>query len=192
MRKITALILSLIMLLTATAFAEAAWVEMDLGDFTISIPEDILGTIEEEITPEVTFATFYEDYDETKPFTKNLGIVFTAEVLDLNAATAEEYAQAISSSAAAQFSAIGIESTAPTVLQADFDQQDGKDALFVLFSTDLDYTNAGVDLQMTMYTIQMIVPDEAFGGSYIFTISTDNLEETDILIKVADSVTWKK
>lgn len=56
----------------------------------------------------------------------------------------------------------------------------------------MDYSGLGVDAQVTLYTIQLYVPDEAFEGSYIITITTDDMDNTQQLFEVADSIKWAK
>lgn len=191
MKKLTAVLLALVMLLSATAFAQgSSWVDVDLGVFTVSVPEDVLGSISEEYVPDVTFATFFEDYDENKFFNRNITFSFTDELLDIHEFTPQEYAEGIAASAVQQFEAMNIHASYTTVLQADLDEQDGQEALFMMYVSLLDYSDLYPNQVVNLHTIQMIVPHEASGCTFIVTISTDNVEETETLIRIADSMKW--
>ena len=80
----------------------------------------------------------------------------------------------------------------PMLLSAELSDHDGKAALGVIYSADMGYSGLGVDAQVTLYTIQLYVPDEAFEGSYIITITTDDMDNTQQLFEVADSIKWAK
>lgn len=196
MRKLLSVLFTLALLFSVTAIAEeapaVAQIELDFGNFTMSIPEDMVGTSADEIVNNQPFVQLFQDYSDTAAFNKNLNIVWSNEVLDLNAVDPSAYGSMVLNAVVAQFESTGVAVANPTLLAAEPNEHDGKAALGVMYSTDLDYTGAGVDLQMTLYTIQLYVPDEAFEGTYIITISTDDMENTQTLFEVADSIKWTK
>ncbi|MBP3637441.1 MAG: Ltp family lipoprotein [Clostridia bacterium] len=52
---------------------------------------------------------------------------------------------------------------------------------------DVDYTAVGVDLVMTLYQVQMYIPF-GDGSSYIFTISSDTLENTETMMSYLETM----
>ena len=54
---------------------------------------------------------------------------------------------------------------------------------------DVDYTNAGLDLQITLTFVQGIVSEEGL-GTYTFTISTDNVDGCQPLVDIVNSTVW--
>ena len=77
----------------------------------------------------------------------------------------------------------------PTVLGASMDEIGGKAALSVMYSMDVDYTNAGLDLQTTLTWVQGIVSEEGL-GTYTFTITTDNVDGCQSLVDIVNSTVW--
>ena len=54
----------------------------------------------------------------------------------------------------------------------------------------MDYSGLGIDEQWTLYTVQVMVPDEAFEGTYTFTLTTDDWSDTRLLMDVSNSIVW--
>lgn len=77
----------------------------------------------------------------------------------------------------------------PTVLGASMDEIGGKAALSVMYSMDVDYTNAGLDLQTTLTWVQGIVSEEGL-GTYTFTITTDNVDGASPWWTFVNSTVW--
>ena len=191
MKKITAVLIALVMLLTASAFAqEAEWVELDLTDLTVTVPEDVIGYIADSFEPDVPIATFYEDYIQNHVFNKNISIAYTNQCLDIHGATPSELAGYIVEGAAEQLEVMGIKAEEPVIIDADLDEQDGREALFVSYYTYVDYSGLGYNEAFNMVTIQMVVPFDEYGITYMVTISTDNPEESEMLFRIADSIKW--
>ena len=191
MKKIIASLVAIIMLLTATAFAEdVAWLELELMDMTISAPEDVIGYVSDTFEPDVPFACFYEDYDETRFFNKNVAFTYVYEVMDIYSVDPFEVANYISLSASETLVGMGITAGTPAVIDAAIDTQDGRDALFMYFITDVDYSTIGYNESITLNTVQMIVPIPEKGITYIVTVSTDDMSNSNILFGISDSITW--
>ena len=144
----------------------------------------------EEIVSNQPFIQLFQDYSETAAFNKNLNIVWSDEVLDLNAIAPVEYANAGLTATVTQYGQIGVAATNPLLLNAELSGHDGKPALGVVYSLDLDYSGLGVEEQQSLYTVQLYVPDAAFEGTYIITVTTDDMENTQQLFDVADSIKW--
>ena len=190
MRKAIATLLVFLLLAGVAGYAEAAWMDYDFGNFTISFPEDTDFYFEDEIVSNVPFAYFYQDYDENAAFNKNLNIVWTDEVLDLNTIDPTSVAQSILESTVAQYEQMGLAPANASLLIADFDEQDGKRAFSYMYTITLDYTVFGAAEQYTLYVLQAMVPDEAFGGTYTLTLTTDDLENCQLLLDISDSIVW--
>jgi len=110
--------------------------------------------------------------------------------MDLNATDPVEYANTLLVATVAQYEQIGIGATNPMLLNAELSDHDGKPAMGVVYSLELDYSGMGVNEQQLLYTVQLYVPDEAFEGTYIITVTTDDMENTQQLFDVADSIKW--
>lgn len=190
MRKIFAALLVLALVASSAALAEVAWMDYDFGDFTISFPEDIICSIDDQIVNNQPFAYFFQDYDETAAVNKNLNILWSEEVMDLATVEPTAYAQQILNLTVATYQQMGLTVTNPALLIADFDEQDGKPALCYMYSVTLDYSGLGLDAQATLYILQGMVPDEAFEGTYAFTLTTDDLQNCQLLMDIMDTVSW--
>ena len=189
MRKLMLILLALCLAAIPCLAEGTQNIDYDFGDFTMSFPEDTIGDVAEEIAENEVFFTIYQDYDESKPFLKNLNGTWNSTYQDLTQMDPTATAQQILNSVVVQFTSYGIAVSNPTLLMAALDEQDGKPALSIIYSTDLDYSATGTDLQMTLYTLQGIVSDESF-GTYTFTISTDDIESAAPLMEIMDTITW--
>lgn len=190
MRRLISLLLVLMLACTAAIAEESVLTEHNFGDFSISFPVDMYGSLAEEVTSGAPFMQLLQDYDAEAAFNKNLTMTWSQELLDITSAEPQLYADSMLSIAVLQLEAAGITVENPAVVSAEIMSLDGKDALVMTYSFDLDYSGAGMDLQMALYTQQRIIPDEAFAGTYSVTISTDNLEDAALLMQIADSIKW--
>ena len=190
MRKAIATLLVFLLLAGVAGYAEAAWMDYDFGNFTISFPEDADLYFEDEIVSNVPFAYFYQDYNENAVFNKNLNIVWTNEVLDLDTIEPTSVAQSILDASVVQYEQMGLAPTNASLLIAEFDEQDGKPGFAYMYTITLDYTAFGAAEQYTLYVLQGMIPDEAFGGTYTITLTTDDLEDSQLLLDISDSIVW--
>lgn len=190
MRRLVSLLLALMFACSIAVAEETALTEHNFGDFSISFPDDMYGALAEEVTSGSPFMQLLQDYDAEAAFNKNLTMTWSQDLLDITSAESQLYADSMLSVAVLQLEAAGITVENPAVVSAEIMALDGKDALVMTYSFDLDYSGAGMDLQMTLYTHQRIIPDEAFAGTYSVTISTDNLEDAALLMQIADSIKW--
>lgn len=189
MRKFLLTLLALCLTLVPCLAEEVQNVEYDFGDFTMTFPEDTIGDVSDSLEENAMFFILYQDYDENALFLKNLNGTWNSAYQDLTQVDPTATAQTILDTVQAQFAAQGITVSNPTLLMAALDEQDGKPALSLMFSTDLDYSSAGIDFQMTLYTLQGIVSDENF-GTYTFTISTDDVEAATPLMDIMNTIRW--
>lgn len=191
MRKLIALLLVL-MLLCAAAFAEDAenLLVLEYPDFTIAIPKDAVGNATDTIESNVPFLRVYQDYDPDAVFSSNLNIVWNQDVLDLDAATPQAMAEEALGYAMLQHELVGLKVDNAKILVAEYDEHDGQRALSFIVSMDLDYSTLGLDYSCTMYTLQAVVPIEGV-GTFSFTVGTDDLEGSQMLLDIVDSVRWK-
>lgn len=191
MRKLLTALLVLILALPCAAFAEEepGLVQFDFGDFTMDIYEDMSYDDDYDKISGQPYFYLYQDYDPNAAFTKNLNIVWLSDSFDVHSIDPSAYAQQVLDGSVSALSQQNIAVSNPSVLYADYANQDGKTAITIIFSMTMDYTSAGVDLVMDQYTLQGMCSDPAF-GTYYFTITTDNLEDTRPLMEVMDSVDW--
>jgi len=195
MRKLLCVWIALMLVFTVAAAESApetqapAMVELNFIDFTLLIPEDIIGTVEQEMVNGSPFFVFFEDYDPNAAFNKNLNGVWTEELLDIEAVDPTQFVSMTIATVAQQYESIGIAATDPMLYMAGLDEHDGKQALSQVYSLNLDYTGVGFDLQKTIYTMQAIVPIEGV-GTYTFTITTDDMENIPVLMGVMESIRW--
>ena len=191
MKKIIAVLLALITLLTAAAFAQSAeWLDVEMMDMTVSAPEDVMSFIEETCYADVPFAAFYEDYDQNSIFNKNIAFAYTNEYIDIYAEDPLTFAGYVIEGAAESLAAQGIKATTPVIIDADLDSQDGRDALFMSYTTYVDYSALGYNMAFDMFAVQMVMPHAESGITYIVTITTDNPEDSELLFRIADSIKW--
>ena len=190
MRKAIATLLVFLLLAGVAGYAEAALIDYDFGDFTVSLPEDTDVYFEDQIVSNVPFAYFYQDYNENAVFNKNLNILWTDEVLDLNTIEPTSFAQHLMEATVDQYGQMGLAPTNASLLIADFDEQDGKPGFAYMYTITLDYTAYGAAEQYTLYVLQGMIPDEAFGGTYTITLTTDDLEDSQLLLDISDSIVW--
>ena len=85
---------------------------------------------------------------------------------------------------------LGITVTDPVISFAEFGDMLGKPMLSFMYRTTMDYSGLGIDEQWTLYTVQVMVPDEAFEGTYTFTLTTDDWSDTRLLMDVSNSIVW--
>lgn len=191
MRKLLTALLVLILALPCAAFAEVepGLVQFDFGDFTMDIYEDMSYDDDYDKISGQPYFYLYQDYDPNAAFTKNLNIVWLSDSFDVHSIDPSAYAQQVLDGSVSALNQQNIAVSNPSVLYADYANQDGKTAITIIFSMTMDYTSAGVDLVMDQYTLQGMCSDPAF-GTYYFTITTDNLEDTRPLMEVMDSVDW--
>lgn len=190
MRKAIATLLVFLLLAGVAGYAEAALIDYDFGDFTVSLPEDTDVYFEDQIVSNVPFAYFYQDYNENAVFNKNLNILWTDEVLDLNTIEPTSFAQHLMEATVDQYDQMGLAPTNASLLIADFDEQDGKQGFSYMYTVTLDYTAYGSAEQIMLYVLQAMVPDEAFGGTYTLTLTTDDIDNCQLLLEISDSIVW--
>lgn len=186
MRKFL-LVLMALCLAVVPALAETAAV--DFGAFTLTFPAEMQGQVAEKIVENEAFVTLYQMDDMEDSFASNLNIVWSESVVDLASQDPAAYAQAIVDASVAMMEQQNVAVANPTVLGASMDEIGGKAALSVMYSMDVDYTNAGLDLQTTLTWVQGIVSEEGL-GTYTFTITTDNVDGCQPLVDIVNSTVW--
>lgn len=193
MKKILALILSLMLLLPAIALGEAAsnpdQYTVEFEDFTITVnAEDILQK-GEKAEQQILFMLFPK-YDETSSYHANINALWTAEDLgELGTIGAQTFGEMVLSQSQEQLSSQGIAASNAQLISAEFDEETRTTVLIT--SMDADYTGAGIDLKMNLCQMQMYIPMGDI-GSYIFTLSADSLEGLDELLKYMDNIDFNE
>lgn len=193
MRKLISLILVLMLIfgLAAAETQQPVMMELDFIDFTIIVPEDIIGSVEQQMANNVPFFMFFQDYDPDAAMNKNLSCVWTDQVLDIKSTDPGQYAGMTMAMAAMQYDKMGIPASDPMLYAVGPDQHDGREAFSLVYSLTLDYTGVGFDEKFPVYTMQAIVPIEG-SGTYPFTLTTDDMQNIDLLMGIMNSISWKK
>lgn len=190
MRKILAALMTLVLLVGSAALAEPSWTQHDFGDFTLSYPDDIMGSVSEERVENQPFVMLYQDYDPIATFNKSMNILWSGEVLDLDIPDTDAYFQQILDVAVMTYEMLGFTVTDPQLLSTELGDMMGKPMLAANYQMTLDYANLGIDDVQTLYTAQVMVPDAAFEGTYTFTITTDDWSDTQLLMDISNTVAW--
>ncbi len=197
MKKLLSLLLALLML-PAAALCETVEAPeipdihdlltfpLDFGDFVMMVdPNDALQSGQK--ADQQTWAILYPDYDPAANFNSSINVVWQSQNLNLtvNLLGADIYAAAVLQELPNQMAAMGITATNAQLIQADLTD----DVLTFSYSIDLDYTPAGVDMQMTLwYTQQMHLKGDA--GAYVFTVTADSESTMWSLNAYLDGITF--
>ena len=189
MRKFLLVLMALCLAVVPALAETAETATVDFGAFTLTFPAEMQGQVAEEIVENEAFVTLYQMDDMEDSFASNLNIVWNESVVDLASQDPAAYAQAIVDASVAMMEQQNVAVANPTVLGASMDEIGGKAALSMMYSMDVDYTNAGLDLQITLTFVQGIVSEEGL-GTYTFTISTDNVDGCQSLVDIVNSTVW--
>lgn len=190
MRKLCSLLLALALILSCAALAEDNSVEHDFSHFTLTIPADAKCIISEEITANEPFITIYENYDENAQFNSTLECVWNEVRIDLAAMEPATYAQSILDSLVTQFTSIGLGISDAAVTDPVYADKGGADMFSCMIYMVVDYTALGIDLKTPSYILLSMRSDDAVGGSYSFTVTTDDLDNCTMLRSIMDSIQW--
>ncbi|MBP3454568.1 MAG: hypothetical protein J6M20_12785 [Clostridia bacterium] len=194
MKKILALLLSLMLLLPAIALGEAASnpdaYAVEFDDFTITMNATDALQKGEKANGQVLFM-LYPDYDETATMHSNINAVWTSEdVSALGEIDATTFGNLVLTQSAQGLAAQGVAVSNEALLIAERDEETG--SMTLIMSYDADYTAAGLDLKATLYMVQLYVPMGGDAGSYIFTLTGSSMEEVDALLNKLDAIEFKE
>lgn len=194
MKKILALLLSLMLLLPAIALGEAASnpdaYAVEFDDFTITLNATDALQKGEKANGQVLFM-LYPDYDETSTMHSNINGVWTSEdVSALGEIDATTFGNLVLTQSAQGLAAQGVAVSNEALLIAERDEETG--SMTLIMSYDADYTAAGLDLKATLYMVQLYVPMGGEAGSYIFTLTGSSMEEVDALLNKLDAIEFKE
>lgn len=193
MKKLLALLLSLMLLLPAVSFAEAAEsvdvYPVEFDDFILYVTSyDIIQKAAAKEEGQLLFM-LYPAYDDASLTHPNINGVWTAQDLaaaldDLDAAA---FAQDVIDESVQGLTAQGIIATNPQLISAE--KVDG--IMVLAYSMDMDYSGAGVDLQATIYQMQFYI---GLGekGSYVFTLSAYNADDLIALSEYVEAIEFKE
>jgi len=188
MRKLFAILLILCVLPFA-ALAEN--IDYDFGDFTLTIPADIAGTINEKTDGQVYFM-LYPNYNQSNAFHQNINCVWTAGFESVSLYTDEQVKQLAEGVMDGMISGLkeqGIVVEDAQVLSAEHLSISGKDGIALSYSYYSDYTGAGIDLKTTVYMAQFLVSEPAL-GTYNLTYTYGDPNDTDAAVAILDSLKW--
>lgn len=189
MKKVLALILSLMLLLPAAGLCEAAadTITLDLGDFTMDVlPTDVYLTGQK--TDGGQLFQLYPNYNQNNMFHRNMvGAWMSQNMADVLAVISiEDFAAMMLDQATAQLAQQNIVVTNPQVVETSVTDEYAT----ITFSFDVDYSGVGVDLAMTMVQKQIYVMKGA-AGTYLFNLGAESIEGIDEMMMYFDSVAFK-
>ncbi len=194
MKKILALLLSLMLLLPAIALGEAAsnpdvyTVEFD--DFYLTVNATDAVQKGEKANGGIVMM-LYPDYDETAMMHPNINAVWTSEdVSAMGDIDATDFGNLVLTQSAQGLAAQGIAVANETLLAAERDEETG--SMTLIMAMDADYTAVGLDLKVTLYMAQIYVPMGGEAGSYIFTLTGSSMEDVDALLDKLDAIEFKE
>lgn len=194
MKKILALLLSLMLLLPAIALGEAASnpdvYAVEFDDFTITLNATDALQKGEKSNGQVLFM-LYPDYDETSTMHPNINGVWTSEdVSDMGNVTPTDFGNLVLQQSVQGLAAQGVAVSNEALLAAERDEETG--SMTLIMSYDADYTAVGLDLKVTLYMMQLYVPLGGDTGSYIFTLTGSSMEDVDALLNKLDAIEFKE
>ncbi len=194
MKKFLALILALTMAFACVSAlaqtAESSLTTYDFEDFTMDFDPNMPGNSVEKADNQVFF-TLYPNYSAEKKFNSNIVIVWAKASEDLSACDPTATCNAVIEQAVSSMNAQKVATANTQVLSAEIDELGGKAAMSFFYTIDVDYTALGVDLKTTLYFVQAIVSEAAF-GTYTFTITSDNYDDLASAIAIVNTVAWAK
>ena len=162
---------------------------LDFGGFTMTIPADIQYDVVDAITDGVPFFALYLPGDTEDSYVSNLVIGWGERPMDVAGMDPASFAQSAMVNLTATMEQQNISVANPTVLAAAIDEIGGKAALSILCSLDVDLTNIGRDLQVSLTIVQGTVAEEGL-GTYIFNITADSPENCQSLVDAVNSIVW--
>ena len=194
MKKILALLLSLMLLLPAIALGEAASnpdaYAVEFDDFTITLNATDALQKGEKVNGQVLFM-LYPDYDETATMHPNINGVWTSEdVSNMGNVTPTDFGNLVLQQSVQGLAAQGVAVSNEALLTAERDEETG--SMTLIMSYDADYSGAGLDLKVTLYMVQLYVPLGGDAGSYIFTLTGSSMEDVDALLNKLDVIDFKE
>lgn len=194
MKKILALLLSLMLLLPAIALGEAASnpdvYAVEFDDFTITLNATDALQKGEKANGQVLFM-LYPDYDETSTMHPNINGVWTSEdVSNMGNVTPTDFGNLVLQQSVQGLAAQGVAVSNEALLAAERDEETG--SMTLIMSYDADYTAVGLDLKVTLYMMQLYVPLGGDTGSYIFTLTGSSMEDVDALLNKLDTIEFKE
>lgn len=194
MKKILALLLSLMLLLPAIALGEAASnpdvYAVEFDDFTITLNATDALQKGEKANGQVLFM-LYPDYDETATMHPTINGVWTSEdVSDMGNVTPTDFGNLVLQQSVQGLAAQGVAVSNEALLAAERDEETG--SMTLIMSYDADYTAVGLDLKVTLYMMQLYVPLGGDTGSYIFTLTGSSMEDVDALLNKLDTIEFKE
>lgn len=185
MKKLLALVLSLVLLLPMVALGETAEFQyVSFGDFSLAVSDADIYETYEKVNNQVMFA-FFPNYDENAVFHPNFNAVWVdGDVTALGDVSVEAVGQSLVDGIVAGMEQQGVVCTDAQLLAAE-QQEDG--TVLTMFSMNADYTGMGMDLQTPLIYVQMWV---SFGekGSYIFTLTGTDLDTVQALLTRLDTL----
>lgn len=185
MRKLFALLLILCLVPFA---AMAQTMDYDFGDFTMTIPADIMGQINEKVNAQPYFI-LYPDYVQTDSLHQNLNCVWTAGYEDVASMDGNALGKQVINNMSNELKAQGLVITNGKVETAQLRSINGVNALLVAYTYDCDFSGLNVDIQCPVNLVQCMFsfPDK---GSYVFSYTFYNSNSTDTTLAMLNSIKW--
>lgn len=183
MRKMIALLLCLLLLLSAGSLGEAERRAVEFEDFTIAVGEQDLLQLGEEIGSSSIFRLF-PAYDAAAVSHPNIIATWVPSPLDgLTNEQVLAFGNGVMQAAAQNLTANNIVVINEEMLRSDRNEADG--AITVLFTLEVDAATLGVDAKMNVYMDSRYVP-MGEKGCYSFTVGCESVEEAEMLFDYLD------
>lgn len=189
MRKLLCVILTLSMLMSCAAMAEEGWIQYNFGDFNLTFPADVVSAYSEERAENQPFLMFYQDYDENASFVKNLNVVWNSGVDDIASFDPAVVGQSILDGLTKQFDAMGVVNSNALLISAEQLDFNGLPAIGIGYTLTVDYSAVNNGPVIDLVFVQLLFSDEAF-GTYNFTLTTDDIDNSQLLTTILDSLSW--
>ncbi len=193
MKRFFALLLVLCLAACAALAETAIPVTLDFGDFTLTLDHSTPIDQAESREENTIWFTYFPDYDESAAMHPNVNCVWNSYCYDFSDMTAEDCmasARETMDGTVAALAAQGIAVSDVEILTAEVIDLSGKPSYAYIASYYADYSGMGIDIRTTLYIQQAYVSDPAF-GTYVFTVTAQNMADVVKLAQTVDTIAFK-
>ncbi|MBQ3486109.1 MAG: hypothetical protein IJA77_11495 [Clostridia bacterium] len=184
MKKLSILLLCLLLLLPAVSLGEAGTRIVEFDDFTLTVSESDLLLTGEDAGIENLFKVF-PHHDAEAAAHPNIIARWTEQDLSgMNDTEAIDFCYGDMQAAIQSLTAQNLTVSNEQMLRAELDEETG--AITVLYSLDVDTAALGQDMTMTVYMGCRYVP-LGEKGTYYFTLGCSSAEEAKALLAYLDN-----
>ena len=179
MKKLLAALLALALLLPAAAMADQT---VDLGVCVLRVNDDAYVTYGDKESG--MLVQIIPDPNAEVMFYDNINVVWTdAEISDIDISV-EEFAEFVMKTAMEGMAAQGVTVSNEQLIGSELTAEE--DYLTLYYTIDVDYSNLGIDLQLTLHFTQLAMSFED-EGMYTFTCTASSADGALALLDYIDS-----